>query len=247
MPAFLVHGVPDTHRLWDRLRAHLGRRDVIAPSLPGFGVPVPPGFAATKEAYAAWLIAELERVGEPVDLVAHDWGAILAQHVVGVRPDLIRTWALGDGVVDVEYVWHPMAQQWQTPGVGEQAMAMMEMLRQTGGPELAEALAGGGMPIEGARDAAPFIDERMQQCILALYRSATNVGVEWQPDVERIARPGLVLWSADDPFVDARFARRLADRTGARLVLFEGAGHWWPVSRPVEAAAALEELWAQAS
>src|SRR5262249_27377115 len=51
MPAVLVHGVPDTHRLWDALRARLARRDVTAVSLPGFGAAVPAGFDATKEAY----------------------------------------------------------------------------------------------------------------------------------------------------------------------------------------------------
>ena len=79
MPAVLIHGVPDTPRLWDKLRAHLSRRDVLAPALPGFGCPAPDGFAATKEAYVDWLVAELERVGEPVDLVGHDWGALLVQ------------------------------------------------------------------------------------------------------------------------------------------------------------------------
>jgi len=118
MPAVLIHGVPDTPALWDKLRSHLSRRDVFAPALPGFGCPVPPGFSATKEAYVDWLVAELERVGEPVDLVGHDWGALLVQRAVSLRPDLIRTWACGDGPIDREYVWHDLARQWQTPGVG---------------------------------------------------------------------------------------------------------------------------------
>jgi pimeloyl-ACP methyl ester carboxylesterase len=83
MPAVLVHGVPDTHRLWEPLRSHLQRSDVVAVSLPGFDAPVPPGFDATKEAYVEWLIAELERGGAPVDLVGHDWGALLVQRVEG--------------------------------------------------------------------------------------------------------------------------------------------------------------------
>ncbi len=58
MPAVLVHGVPDTHRVWDKLRARLARRDVLAPSLPGFGQPTPAAFTPTKDAYADWLIAE---------------------------------------------------------------------------------------------------------------------------------------------------------------------------------------------
>ena len=101
MPAFLVHGVPDTHRLWDRVRSHLSRRDVVVPDMPGFGSDTPPGWTATKEAYVDWLIAEIEKLGEPVDLVGHDWGSLLVQRVVSLRPDLIRTWACGNGPADL--------------------------------------------------------------------------------------------------------------------------------------------------
>src|SRR5207247_5934508 len=86
MPAFLVHGVPDTHRLWAPLRARLRRTDVITPSLPGFGCPLPAGFAASKEAYVDWLVREIERVGAPVDLVGHDWGALPVQRLVSPPP-----------------------------------------------------------------------------------------------------------------------------------------------------------------
>jgi pimeloyl-ACP methyl ester carboxylesterase len=37
MPAVLVHGVPDTHRVWRALVGRLYRDDVITLSLPGFG------------------------------------------------------------------------------------------------------------------------------------------------------------------------------------------------------------------
>jgi pimeloyl-ACP methyl ester carboxylesterase len=39
MPAVFVHGVPDTTRLWDAVRARLERTDVVTPALPGFGAP----------------------------------------------------------------------------------------------------------------------------------------------------------------------------------------------------------------
>jgi pimeloyl-ACP methyl ester carboxylesterase len=236
MPALLVHGVPDTHRLWDRMRAHLGRRDVLAPDLPGFGADTPPGWRATKEEYVEWLIGELERVGEPVDLVGHDWGSLLVQRAVSRRPDLIRTWACGNGPIDRDYVWHDMAQQWQTPGVGE---AMMEMM---GGEAMVEGLVGSGVPADVASDVVSHIDERMKSCILALYRSATKVGEEWEDDVARIRRPALVLWGRDDPFVAPRFAERLAERVRGRVHFLE-CGHFWPHERPEEAAKALEEFW----
>src|SRR5262245_64966430 len=158
MPALLVHGVPDTHRLWNPLRSHLRRSDVVAVSLPGFDRPVPSGFAADKEAYVDWLISEIALLGEPVDLVGHDWGSLLVQRVVSVRPDLVRTWACGDGPVDVDYVWHDLAQQWQTPEVGEMLMASMT------GDLLAEAL-GGIMPPEDARITASHVDDTMKDCI----------------------------------------------------------------------------------
>jgi pimeloyl-ACP methyl ester carboxylesterase len=223
--------------MWGKLRSHLSRRDVVTPSLPGFGCPVPDGFAASKEAYIDWLVSELERVGEPVDLVGHDWGSLLVQRVVSLRPDLIRTWACGDGPVDREYVWHDMAQQWQTPGMGEAIMAAMTS------EALAEGLPAAGLSAEDARAVALHVDDVMKDCILRLYRSALNVGAEWQDDVARIRRPALILWSRNDPYVEPRFAERLAARVQGELVLFDDCGHWLPVERPAEAAAALERFW----
>ncbi len=236
MPAVLVHGVPDTARLWDDVRAHLSRTDVVTPGLPGFAAPVPAGFDATKESYAAWLTAEIEKLREPVDLVGHDWGSLLVQRVVSTRPDLIRTWAAGAGTVDRDYVWHDLAQMWQTPDVGEQVMEGMT------GAALVDALAEQvGRP--HALKVAEHIDDTMKDCILRLYRSAAAGFGEWHDAVDAIDRPGLVLWGADDPYVTADFGERLAARTGARLEMFADSGHWWPVTKAAEVAAALESLW----
>jgi pimeloyl-ACP methyl ester carboxylesterase len=236
MPAVLVHGVPDTARLWDGVRSHLTRRDVVTPSLPGFATPRPADFDATKEAYVGWLTAEIEALGEPVDLVGHDWGSILVQRVVSTRPDLIRTWAAGAGTVDREYVWHDLAQMWQTPEVGEQIMEAMT------GDALVEALAE-QLGRDHAVVTAANVDDTMKECILPLYRSASGGFAEWHDEVDAIDRPGLVLWGADDPYVTPNFGERLAQRTGARLEMFPDSGHWWPVTKAAEVAAALEKLW----
>ncbi|MEU7427051.1 alpha/beta fold hydrolase [Streptomyces sp. NPDC040750] len=119
MPAILIHGVPDTHHVWDGVREHLTRSDVEAWDLPGFGSPRPEGFHCTKEEYASWLIERLEAIGEPVDLVGHDWGCLLTARLASVRPDLIRTWAGSNGPVSAEYVWHPLAKLWQDPVAGD--------------------------------------------------------------------------------------------------------------------------------
>ena len=50
-----------------------------------FGTPAPDGFGATKEEYTDWLVGELERLGEPVDLVGHDWGKGFVLRVARMR------------------------------------------------------------------------------------------------------------------------------------------------------------------
>jgi pimeloyl-ACP methyl ester carboxylesterase len=107
---------------------------------------------------------------------------------------------------------------------------------------MAEGLAD-AMGREEAAVASSYIDDAMKSCILSLYRSAVNVGAEWADAVDTITTPGLVLWAANDPYVAARFGERLAQRTGARLVMFADSGHWWPTTKAAETARELEALW----
>jgi pimeloyl-ACP methyl ester carboxylesterase len=241
MPAVFVHGVPDTVRSWDVLVAELDRPDVVRLGLPGFGTPVPPGWTATKEEYSTWLEHELDALGEPVDLVGHDWGALLCQRVASVRPDLIRTLAVGSGPLDETYVWHDMAQAWQTPAIGEQIMdGMLGMTRE----DLAAGLVGGGAAPELAAIQAAELDRTMAECILALYRSAVAVGAEWQPAVDAMPRRRAVVFhGADDPYLGPEIAERLAARLDAELVVFPGCAHWWAWDRAAETAAHLRQLW----
>ncbi|MFF7889508.1 alpha/beta fold hydrolase [Streptomyces sp. NPDC020794] len=119
MPAALIHGVP-TPTLWrDGVRRHLIRSDVEAWDRPGFGTSRPRGFGSTKEEYVDWL---MERVGEPMDLVCHDWDCIITARVASLRPDLVRTWTGRSAPVSAEYVWHPLAKIWQDPVEGDRFM-----------------------------------------------------------------------------------------------------------------------------
>ena len=113
MTALLVHGVPDTTSLWTPLRALLTDFEIEVAALPGFGCDLPSDFGGSKDDYAQWLIDRIEAIGTPVDLVAHDWGAILAQRVAQIRPDLLSSLAFGSGPLDETYVWHDTAQAWQ--------------------------------------------------------------------------------------------------------------------------------------
>jgi pimeloyl-ACP methyl ester carboxylesterase len=244
MPAVFVNGVPDTGAMWDPLLAHVERGDVVRLQPPGFGTPVPAGFGSTKEEYADWITAEIAALGEPADLVGHDWGCIHVQRVASTRPDLVRTLACGSGPVDREYEWHAMAQLWQTSDVADELMATMLTLPRE--DRVAGLVAGGSPPDLAELQVDPF-DEAMVASILPLYRSATTVGAEWQDAVDAMPpRPSLVLWGRDDPYVAPEIGERLAARLGAELVMFDECAHWWPWERAPESAAALQRLWARA-
>ncbi|GAA4665152.1 alpha/beta hydrolase [Amycolatopsis dongchuanensis] len=245
MPAVFVHGNPETAAVWEPLLAELGRDDVVCLSPPGFGAPLPEGFGATVGDYRDWLIAELSRFTEPVDLVGHDWGG---HHVLGAvmsRPDLVRSWVSDTaGGLEPDYEWHELARRWQTPGVGEADVA-----ERFGAPfaERVELLVGRGMSEAVAKRLAEGMNEEMGRAVLALYRSAAQpVMAELGRDLERAAqRPGLVVLATEDQVVGTEEQRRrAARRAGAHVATLEGLGHWWLAQDPARSAAAIAEFWA---
>jgi pimeloyl-ACP methyl ester carboxylesterase len=244
MPAVFVHGNPESDAIWDLLIDELDRDDVIKLSPPGFGSPTPNGWQATRLEYLDWLVAELQGIGEPVDLVGHDWGG---GHVAGValtRPDLLSSWTIDvAGILHPEYVWHDMAQNWQTQGVGEQVVAAMM------GAPLADRTAGFvqlGMTEDIAARVAVANDEEMGRCILALYRDAAQPAlVELGTDLSMMRNtPGLVIIAEQDHYVGTEaMARDTAERAGASVKLLKGVGHWWMCQDPSAGAAVLNEFW----
>ena len=247
MPAVFVHGNPETPAVWDQLRSHLGREDVVALQLPGFGVPTPAGFAATKEDYLAWLAGELEQIEQidgPLDLVGHDWGGAFVLRIACTRPELLRSWVSDvAGLLDPEYVWHPLAQVWQTPEAGE---AFFTASLANSVDDSATAYEAIGIPAAEARAFAEAASEEMARCVLALYRSAAQPAmVEWGRDAPAAAaRPGLVLAPGDDVFTGGTaLSERMAKQLGATLVILEGRGHWWMLEDPQQGALVLERFW----
>jgi pimeloyl-ACP methyl ester carboxylesterase len=99
------------------------------------------------------------------------------------------------------------------------------------------------VPADDAREAASHCDDTMKRCILRLYRSAVVVGREWAPELVRLPPPGLVLWGETDPYADASWGRRLANATGAQLVVLPACSHWWQLERPDAVVAQLHTLW----
>ncbi len=244
MPAVFVHGNPETAAIWGPLLAELDREDVVTLSPPGFGAPVPDGWEATRAEYATWLVAELESIDGPIDLVGHDWGGGHVMAVAMHRPDLLRSWSIDvAGIFHPDYVWHDMAQLWQTPGVGEETVkAMVEAPK----PDRIANYKNLGMPTEVATELAGATDETMGRCILALYRDAAQPAPsEAAADLPAAAaRPGLVVVASEDHYVGTEaMARASADAARATVSVLNGVGHWWMLQDPATGAATLEAFW----
>jgi pimeloyl-ACP methyl ester carboxylesterase len=250
MTAVFVHGNPETAAVWGPLLDEIGRSDVVCLSPPGFGAPLRAGFGATVAEYRAWLVDELVGLGaadDPVDLVGHDWGG---GHVLGVamtRPDLLRSWASDIvGVFHPDYEWHVLARQWQTPGVGEEAVArMLEAPRADRIAQLVERGITPGVAAGMADGQGP----EMSRAVLALYRDAAQPPMaELGRDLPAAARrPGLAVIAGQDTMVGTDDQRHAAARTaGARVAELPGLGHWWMVEDPARGAGVLTDFWSAA-
>ncbi|HET9691756.1 MAG TPA: alpha/beta hydrolase [Acidimicrobiales bacterium] len=242
--AVFVHGNPETAAIWEPMLAELEHPDAVTLSPPGFGAPVPDGFGATADDYAAWLAAELEAMGEPVDLVGHDWGGGHVLRIAIERPDLIRSWASDiAGCFAPDYTWHDLAQVWQTPGAGEEAVAAVAALPL---PDRAAMYGSLGLGPDVAQALAEGYDADMGRCVLALYRSAAQPAMAQLGGqlAKAAARPGLVVIATDDGYTggEAR-ARWAAERAQADTAVLAGLGHWWMVQDPAAGARALASFW----
>jgi pimeloyl-ACP methyl ester carboxylesterase len=242
----LVHGVPDTPALWRPLlhALALSRDDFLTPPLPGFGRGFPQGFSRTKDAYVAWLIGELEKVGKPVDLVGHDWGALLVLRAASLRPELVSSWCVANAVIEAEYLGHRTAQAWATPLLGE--LAMLAMRNEA---RLAQGLISGGMPAALAAEEAPLVDKTMRQSILRLYRSSAGLRFkgDWIDDLVKLPSRGQLFWGENDQFVALSVAERFAHQRRFPIHVEKGAGHWACYERADQFAAVLATHWSQKS
>ena len=246
MTIVLVHGNPETEAIWDDLVPHLRGGGVVRLSPPGFGSPIPSGFDCSTDAYRDWLAGELQKLAQPVDLVGHDWGGGHVMRIAMEHPELIRSWTTDVlGIFDPEYIWHDMAQVWQTANAGEQAIAQMASAPVDARVKRYESLgvtpAIAGKVVAGA-------NPDMGRAILALYRSAAQPVLRdlGQGLSRATAKPGLALIATEDHYCGGEtLARRAAGRAGAQVAVLNGAGHWWMCQQPKQGAEAINAFLAR--
>jgi pimeloyl-ACP methyl ester carboxylesterase len=244
MTAVFVHGALETDRIWDRVLPRLDA-DSVALRLPGHAGRRPEGFAATKDAYAAWLAEAISHMASPVDLVGHGWGGLLVLRTVTVLEVPVRSWAVDSaGAFHPDFAVSDLERIWQTPGAGERWMSATRAAPPTSPDGAAGRLALLGVPSLQAGQIGAALDETMSRCVLDLARSAIpNARSGWPVPAGSATGAGLVIVAGADPFDRDGFARQVACDLKAELRRLDGLGHYWMAEVPQRAAAVLAEFW----
>jgi len=235
VPVVLLHGFPQRAASWRTVseRLHAAGLRTYAVDQRGYSPRARPrsrfGYRTTE------LIADIAelitQIGQPVHLVGHDWGAIVAWGVAGQHPELI-------GSLTAVSVPHPAAfmrsMVTSTQGIKSYYMAMFQL------PFLPELLLsrpatarrflrGGGMTAEMVEEYfASIVDDGALRGGIGYYRS---LPLSRPGDISRkISVPTTFVWSDRDAFL----GRKGAETCGRwvignyRFEIIEGATHWLP-------------------
>lgn len=228
-PTVYCHGNPTHGEDWVPFLERGG--PAIAIDMPGWGRsarPDPAGFDYSMHGLSAFLEKCLDELGVGRrKLVVHDWGSLA---LIGAqrRPELIEKLVVINAIpLLLGYRWHWVAQIWRRRGLGEFANAtatktsMGLVMRQLSGDRRA-------MPPQFIEMIWRHLDHGTNQATLVLYRHADPDRLALAGrDLGRLTCPSLVLWGANDPFLQPRFAEAYAQALpSSQLQVVPAAGHW---------------------
>jgi len=223
-----VHGSPGPLDDWEGLAepaAALAR--VVAMDMPGYGRSARPrDFDYTVDGYARFLGDLLDQLQvDRAHLVLHDFGGAWGLRWGLDHPDrLASVTFINCGLLD-GYRWHTFARIWQTPILGEIAQCATTAW---GMQRALDRLNPKPMPRRFVERVLRYADWGHKRAVLKLYRASRHLGQTTLalPDVAKIL-PVCVIWGAEDPFIDVRFAAQQRRHfPAAQLHVLDGLGHW---------------------
>jgi pimeloyl-ACP methyl ester carboxylesterase len=234
-PVLLIHGFPDSHRLWRHQigpLAEAGHR-VIAPDLRGFGdSPRPEGVGS----YGIATIVQEDLVPlleEPAYVVGHDWGAGIAWALAIMRPDLVSRLA-------VLSVGHPNSRATRTIESREKAWYQLlfqfeeaEELFLRDDAKLLRDWIGDVVDLE--RYVEDLSRPGAMTAALNYYRANLHPRNELAiSPLPPCAVPTLGLWSTGDRFLTELQMERSREHctAGFRYERVEDATHWMQLDQP---------------
>jgi pimeloyl-ACP methyl ester carboxylesterase len=232
-----VHGSPDSSRDWDDLLAANGRfARTVAFDIPGYGKSdkVAPQIQTTDGA-AQYIQGVLDKLGvKRVLLVAHDFGGIWGlQWAVKHKQALLGAVLINTGVL-IDYIPHPLAVAWATPGAGELQMASTT---RPGWRADFRAHNPPSMPDSFIDRTYDDYDRATRCAILRYYRSSSQtfmtLGRDQAAALRPLNLPALVIWGRLDPYITFDQAEKQKQAfPRARIEYLDGSGHWPHIDNP---------------
>jgi pimeloyl-ACP methyl ester carboxylesterase len=232
-PVLLLHGFPQNSTMWDEIAPvlHANGRSTIAVDQRGYS---PGARPSDVDAYAmpecvADVIAILDELAVPVvDLVGHDWGAIVGWHLAAAHPDRVRTYT----AVSVPHptgfgaaIAHDEDQQrrsayiglFRKPGRAEDLLLEDDATR-------ISAIFAGCPPERIEAFVAPMRDRSALTAALNWYRAMTPATMV----CGRVSVPTTFVWGDADIAVGATAAQSCAEYVDGefRFVPLLGVSHW---------------------
>ena len=222
-----LHGLGGGHHAWDAQLVHFSKLGYAAHAWdqPGYGHSpmVEPYDLEQVTAALARLIASL---GEPVVLVGHSMGGLIAQEAYFRHPDLVKALVL-------TFTSAAFA--------GGSDFARQFVAERIGPLDAGESMA----QIAARLMPLPHAREIMAHVPPDTYRKAVHLLTTFdrRADLAKIAVPALLIAGSDDktapPAIMASMQRKIP---GSELVILEGCGHLGPMDQPAEFNAALERF-----
>jgi pimeloyl-ACP methyl ester carboxylesterase len=241
-PALFLHGNPDSSDIWqDMTESMRPRYRFLAPDLPGYGRSAfASNFDTSLENMARWVDELVTHMGihEPIDLVAHDFGAHFGLAWAIRHPEHVGRIVIFNTNFFSDYQWHALARILRTPLVGELGLALFD-----------EAQYTRQLKKDAPRVPAAYIHRAMElyspharKMTLRLYRGSDSrkfVGWEDQLCALTTRVPALVLWGDADPYAPVQWAERFGAQ---HVVHLPNVSHWPMLEVPQIAAHHLDEF-----
>lgn len=246
-PAVLLHGFPERATSWDAVVARLHAQGLrtFAPDQRGYSPGARPRtrFGYRVPALVADVEALVERIGGPVHLVGHDWGAMVAWALAARRPDLVRSLT----AVSVPHPGAYLSACLRSSQLRDSWYFLLfilpfvpELIARFAPARFHAALRNGGMT-EAELDGfdTGIVDHGALPGGLGWYRALPFAPLGWAR--QRVAVPTTYVWSDGDVALSRAGAERCGRWVSAdyRLVVLEGVSHWIPTQAPGELADAI--------
>ena len=233
-----VHGNPGSARDFDDLAAAGGAfARTVSFDMSGYGES--DHFAQqvqSQQGAARYIGGVLDELGiRRAVLVLHDFGGPWALTWAVENPEALTGAVLINSGVLIDYVPHPFALIWATPGAGESHMATTT--RENFSATL-QAANPRGLPRDYVDRMYDGYDRATRCAALRYYRSTfvpenIDMGREQAAVLRRRPRPALVIWGERDIFIPAKHAQDQREAfPDAQIHMFEDSGHWPFVDNP---------------